>query len=64
MKILLALPLMALALFCVYGFLASGEASDPAEIFRWRLGYGVLGTGSLLLSLGLLIGLSNKDGDG
>ena len=63
MKIVFALPLVGLALFCVYGFLASAEASDPSEQFRWRSGYTVLGLLSLLGARALLFGKRNSDSD-
>ncbi|MGE4633149.1 MAG: hypothetical protein AAEJ47_08930 [Planctomycetota bacterium] len=63
MKILLALLLFALSLFCVYGFLASAEASDPAEQLRWRAGYAVLCLASLLGAMALL-GKRSTDGEG
>ncbi|MGE4603207.1 MAG: hypothetical protein AAEJ65_09910 [Planctomycetota bacterium] len=63
MKILLALLLFALALFCVYGFLASAEASDPSEQFRWRSGYTMLGLVSLGGAMALLRGKRSTDDD-
>ena len=53
MKIVLALSLLGLALFCVFGFLASAEVSDPSEQERWRWGYAILGLLSFLGSVAL-----------
>ena len=63
MKIVFALPLLGLALFCIFGFLASAEASDPSEQFRWRSGYAVLGLLSLLGAMALIFGNRNSDSD-
>lgn len=63
MKIVFVLPLVGLALFCVYGFLASAEASDPSEQFRWRSGYTVLGLLSLWGASALIFGKRNSDSD-
>ena len=54
MKMVLAMLLMGLALFCVYGFLASAEVSDPAQKLRWQSSYLVMGIVSFLGVLTLL----------
>jgi hypothetical protein len=51
-RILAALVLLAIALFCAFGFLASFE---PGNGLIWKVGYGALGCGFLfgaVLSLG------------
>ena len=52
MSFVIPLLLAAFSLFCGYGFLASGELSDPGERWPWRAGYAVLGIASLV-GLGL-----------
>lgn len=63
MKVLLALVLSAFALFCGYGFLASGELSGSEEML-WRSGYAVLGLGSLVVAVRLLLSHSNPADEG
>jgi len=63
MKIVFALPLLGLALFCIFGFLASVEASDPSEQFLWQSGYAVLGLLSLWGAAALIFGKRNSDSD-
>jgi len=48
MTFVVPLLLAAFALFCGYGFLASGELSDPGERWLWRAGYALLGLASLV----------------
>jgi hypothetical protein len=43
-RILGSLALLALGLFCAFGFLASFE---PGNGVQWRIGYGLLGCGCL-----------------
>lgn len=43
-RILGALALLAVALFCVFGFLASFE---PGNGLQWKIGYAALGCGCL-----------------
>jgi len=40
--ILLATILGALALFCIFGFLATLELSEAAKRLPWQIGYGLL----------------------
>jgi hypothetical protein len=63
MKIVFALPLLGFALFCIFGFLASAEASDPSEQFLWRSGYAVLGLLSLLGAISLIFGKRSSNSD-
>lgn len=51
-RILTGLALVAVALFCVFGFLASFE---PGNGLPWKVGYGVCGAGSLFLALRLFL---------
>src|SRR5579859_2097521 len=50
-RVIGALALLALALFCVFGFLASFE---PGNGWQWRLGYAALGCACLIGSVALL----------
>lgn len=44
-----SLLLLALAAFCVFGFMATFEPTDQPEIFMaFRVGYAVVGIGSLV----------------
>ena len=53
MRIIGALALLALAAFCVFGFMASYEYHDAAKRLPWQIGYGMLGlaclSGAILL---------------
>lgn len=51
LRILGALPLLALAGFCVFDFLASFE---PGNGFLWKVGYAALGWGCLAGAIALL----------
>ena len=53
MKLLLAIlgsvPLLALAAFCVFGFLATFEpTNNPGQFMAFRIGYSVIGLGCLV----------------
>lgn len=52
-RVLGAFVLVGAAIFCVFGFLASYEYSDPKGRRPWQIGYGVLGAacagGAILL---------------
>jgi hypothetical protein len=53
-RIIAALALLAIAGFCVVGFLAAFEYTEAARRLPWQIGYGVLGLvclGSLLMLL-------------
>ena len=63
MKILLALLLLAVALYSVIGFLHAAEPGDPSDQMFWRVVYAVLGLGSLLGMLKLLLGKRGSAGD-
>jgi hypothetical protein len=41
-RVLAALVLIGLALFGIFGFMASYEYSEPAKRLPWQVGYGVL----------------------
>lgn len=41
-KAFLSLVLAALALFCVFGFLATWEYTDASARLPWQIGYGLL----------------------
>ncbi len=50
-----SLPLLAVAAFCVFGFLATFEPSDNATQFiAFRIGYSVIGVGCFV-GVGFLI---------
>lgn len=42
-RALLTLGLFAIVAFCVFGFLASFEYSEPARRLPWQIGYGIAG---------------------
>jgi hypothetical protein len=63
MEILFALSLLGWTLFCVFGFLASAETSDPSDKFLWISGYTVLGLLSLLGAVALIFGKRDSDFD-
>lgn len=44
---------LLLALFCVYGFLASGELDGASET-AWKTGYTIAGAGALLVAVSLV----------
>ncbi len=46
-RVLAAFALVGVALFCVFGFLASYEYSEPSKRLPWQIGYGVLGVACL-----------------
>jgi len=46
-RVLAALVLVGIVLFCGFGFLASYEYSDPSKRLPWQIGYGVLGLACL-----------------
>lgn len=48
---MLAVLLLVFAAFCGYGFLASFEPMEGVSALAWKIGYGVLGLGALLLSI-------------
>jgi hypothetical protein len=47
LRMILAVALLGVAGFCLFGFLASYEYSDPMKRLPWQIGYGVLGAGCL-----------------
>ena len=59
MKLILAIVavvlLLPIAAFCVFGFMATFEPTDRPEVFMaFRIGYGVVGIGSLVTVVALL----------
>jgi hypothetical protein len=50
-RILASLPLLAIAGFCVFGFLASFE---PGNGMQWKVGYAALGWGCVAGAIALL----------
>lgn len=47
LRIVAAVVMLAIAGFCVFGFLASYEYAEPAKRLPWQIGYGVLGLACL-----------------
>lgn len=58
-RILAALVLLAMALFCAFGFLASFE---PGNGILWKFGYGALACGFLVGAVALLRGGNANQG--
>ena len=52
-RILLALALLAMLAFCIFGFLASYEYPEASQRLPWQLGYGAGGAGCLFATLWL-----------
>ena len=52
-RIILAVLLLAVATFCLFGFIATFEPSDR-NLLVWRIGYGTIALGSLVLAVWLL----------
>ena len=52
LRILAALAFLALAAFCLFGFMASFEPSD-APRWPWKIGYALAGIGAITASLRL-----------
>jgi hypothetical protein len=61
--ILGSLFLLAVAGFCVFGFLATFEPTDrTAEFLAFRIGYGVVGIGCLIgIAVLLVKAMTNRD---
>lgn len=53
-RILLALAALAVALFCLFGFLASFEAGPPVLYWTFRILYAVVGLSCLIAVARLL----------
>ena len=65
MKLLLAvlgsLFLLSVAAFCVFGFLATFEpTNNPGQFMAFRIGYAVIGIGSLVGVLLLIVNAVRK----
>jgi len=56
-RIIMAVPLLGLTGFCVYGFLATYELKESLERLSWQCLYGILG---LLFSLAFLFVLKPR----
>ena len=54
MKVVVAVVLLLVAAFCVFGFIAAGEPG--ANHIYYRVGYPVAGLVSLAVAAGLLVG--------
>ena len=51
-----SLLLLAIAAFCVFGFLATFEPTDKPEMFlAFRIGYAVVGIGCLVGTIALIV---------
>lgn len=48
MRFVVSVVLLAVFIFCIYGFLAAGE---PGASVWWRVGYALVGTGFLIGAL-------------
>jgi hypothetical protein len=59
-RILAALVLLAMACFCVFGFLASFE---PGNGLIWKVGYGALACGFLIGAVALFLGRGKTAGE-
>ncbi len=46
-RIVIALFLLLVTGFCVFGFLAAGELAQAAERLPWQVGYAIFGLASL-----------------
>ena len=46
-KTFLALPLLGLFAFCIFGFLATFESLDPITQMTWRAIYAIAGLGAI-----------------
>ena len=53
-KTFLALPLLALFAFCIFGFLATFEPLDPITQMTWRAIYAITGLGAISAILFML----------
>ena len=62
MRRLFVIALVALSLFCGYGYRAAMEPGEGHD--RWRLGYGLLGTAALLGAAALSLRKTTPDEQG
>jgi len=53
-KTFLALPLLGLFAFCIFGFLATFEPLDPVTQMTWRAIYAIAGLGTMSAILFML----------
>jgi hypothetical protein len=61
MKLVVGVVLLVFAAFCGYGFLASFEPMEGGSALAWKIGYGVLGLGSLVLAIKQFADLRAED---
>lgn len=54
LRLLYAVLLLAVALFAVFGFLATFEPSDQS-VLPWRIGYAAVGVGAVIVAIWLLM---------
>jgi hypothetical protein len=54
LRLLYALLLLGVALFAVFGFLATFEPSEQSML-PWRIGYAAVGVGAVIVALWLLM---------
>ena len=52
-RIILAVILLILVAFCVFAFMGTFEPGDR-NVLGWRVGFGVVGTASLILAIWVL----------
>ncbi|MCL4210708.1 MAG: hypothetical protein HRU76_06570 [Phycisphaeraceae bacterium] len=52
---LIAMLHVTIIAFCAVGFLATFEPGDSGNMWAWRIGYGVVGSGSLAAIIALLL---------
>lgn len=56
LTIVMSLLLLAVAAFCLFGFLATFEPTDrPSQFLAFRVGYGVVGVGCLAGIVALVV---------
>ena len=67
MKVLLAVAvspmLLAVAAFCLFGFLATFEPTDrPGQFLAFRIGYAIVGIGCLAGAIASIVNVFRKAG--
>jgi hypothetical protein len=56
-RVLATLALVGVLFFCIFGFLASYEYSEPSKRLPWQIGYGAIGVACLSGAFLLLRGV-------